>query len=278
MATRAAWSSVCLLLASGALFVSRGRAAPLPLDARAIQDAVDAAAPGDRIELPEGRVVGELRIDAPITLQGAGRDRTVFASRGHRPALMVLAQEGTVTLEGVSFTTSPKARGHRGTGVVLSGPGEIVLRDVAFRRTITGRCLTSAISLDHEPRVRLERVQIEDHRCYLAGALVVGAGAEVEIVGSLLEDNVGELAGAIYVAGGALRIEGSVLRDNRHARGRGGHHLTFGPGPSRLELVATELSPRGPGSVAFERGATPAVRVARMRWPEPERPAFVRLE
>lgn len=266
-----------IAVAAAGLAPSTTRARPMPLEARAIQNAIDKAAPGSVVQLPEGHIYGELRVDKRLTVRGRGRDRTTFFSRGRRAVLMVGATDGPVVIQGVSFTTAENAEAKRGAGVMLGGPGKITLRDVGFRRTIRGRCLSSAIALRDRPRVRMERVHIEGHHCFMAGAMVIDAGARVAIYDSVVEDNAGELAGAFYVAGGTLIIERSILRGNRFARGDDGHHLVFGSGPSRARLVATELATDVERSIAFEEGAEPAVAVARMPWPEAEQPAFVQL-
>lgn len=252
-------------------------ATPVPLDARAIQDAVDAAAPGAVIDLPAGRIAGTLRVDKPVTVRGAGRDRTIFVSKGHRPALVVGGTPGRVVVQAITFTSRPDAPKGRGAGVLISGPGEVLLREVGLRRTIAGRCLNGAISLAPPLRLIMERVQIERHRCYMAGALVIGPGAEVDLVESLVEANEGELAGAILLNGGHLRVVGSVFRANRFLRGDDGHHLVVGRGDARssLELVAVEMATDADRSILFEAGLTPEVRFRRMPWPEPTRPAFV---
>lgn len=275
-------SLVPALRAGLALFIaalaSRASAGPLPRNTRAIQAAIDAAEPGAVLRLPRGEISGSLRIDRPLTVRGAGAGRTRFVSDGKRAALMVEGRRGLTTVEGVTFTTRSDARAHRGAGVMIAGPGEVILRDVEVINAIAGRCLASAITLQRSPTVRMERVVIAGHQCYMAGALVVPRGADVFLDRCKLQGNRGMLAGAVLVAGGRLRVEGSTFENNRFERGLDGHHLVVGPGRSEVELVRSSFQTDPSTSIAFEAGAEPRIRVRGMPWPEAETPDFVRVE
>lgn len=259
----------------GVLLATPALGAGLSRNARAIQAAIDGAEAGDVIQLPPGEIRGTLRIDKPITVRGAGIGITRYISNGKRASLMIEGRVGTTVVEGISFTTSPDALSRRGAGVMVSGPGEVTLRDIELQRSIAGRCLTSAITLQRSPTVRMERVVVRNHACYMAGALVVPKGADVTLSQCEFRQNKGELAGAILVTGGRLRIERTTFEGNRHARGDDGHHLVVGPGRSHIELVASSFRTDPSTSVAFEAGAEPRFTVSGMAWPEPRRPEFV---
>lgn len=267
---------VALGLALAATLTPNAATAKPTDDVRRIQRAIDEAEPGALLRLPAGRVRGQLRITKPLTVRGAGSGRTVFASPGPRASLMVEAKDGVVIVEGVGFTTTPDAEPTRGAAVMIAGPGMVVLRDVKLERAIAGRCITSAIALERGPSVRMERVTVSGHHCYLAGAMVVPRGAKVTLSDSVIRDNRGELAGAILVMGGELRVENTTFEGNRFTRGEDGHHITFGPGRSTLDLVASRMATDASTSLSFEKGSDPRIHVSRMRWPEPRTPDFVR--
>ncbi|MEO1229590.1 MAG: hypothetical protein AAFZ18_11840 [Myxococcota bacterium] len=249
------------------LLISSLLAAVPPPTARSIQDRIDAASPGSVLELPRGRIQGVLRVDKPLTVRGARKGRTTFESEGKKAALMVMAPKGTeVVLEHLTFTTAQKALSNRGAGVMISGPGRVVLRDVIMRRTIQGRCLGSAVSFRGPLDAHFERVKIEDHRCFTAGALIVDPGVSLTVVDSLLADNSGELAGAVLVTGGRLRVESTVFRGNRFERGKDGHHLVLsGRSEGKVELIAVDLDSDARHSVAID-SKTVELRVERMTW------------
>ena len=249
-----------------------------PADVRAIQRAIDRAPSGAVVVLKRGRMVGSIRVTKPLTLRGAGRHATIFESRGLKAALVVEAPKGTaITIEGMSFTTIPNAQKNRGAGVMLSGPGRITITDVTFQKTIVGPCLGSAVSVAGPVQLRLERVQVMDHSCYLAGALVVGPRVDAVIVDSLIANNTGQLAGAMLVTGGRLRVEGGRLTGNRFARGQKGHSVVLANShPARLELVAVDLE-ESQTPIAFEGSVEPNVVLQRMGWPSSSWPSFVQI-
>lgn len=252
--------------------------AALPAQARAIQDAIDAAEPGALIVLPKGKIRGALRIDRSITVRGRGPRRTRFISDGRKAALMITAPAGaTVRLEKVGFTSDPRAKDHRGAGVMIRGPGQVILRDVQLKKTIRGRCLSSAVTFQPPLDIRMERVQIEDHHCFVAGVFVIEPGIRVTLVDSLLEKNRGELAGAILVSGGHLRLESTTLRGNRFVRADDGHDLVLSGSEGQVELVASDFSSASHRSVAFDDDSEVKVAVTRMKWPDDDRPSTLHL-
>lgn len=244
----------------------------LPPDARTIQAAIDAAEPGSTLRLPAGVIKGRLRVDKPLTLLGAGTDKTRYELPGNRAGLLLSAKGGQLLIEDVGFF-APKGNGSGlGSGVLIAGPGQVTLRNVDLIRTMTGRCLTSALSLSGEVELFLEHVRIEGHRCYVAGAFVVAPNMRVSMKDSAIVDNEGQLAGAILMAGGQLRAEGTRLTANRFAREQDGHHLVVSSSEAELELVAVRFETDENRSVRVEPGVQPFIRIDRMSWPEADLP------
>lgn len=266
-----------LLLAASLLSAAPTPVIPPMIEARTIQAQIDASEPNETLNLPTGRIQGSLRISKPLTLRGDGASRTIIISNGQKPVLLASAPAGsTINIEGIRFTAASSRSKHRGVGVWLEGPGQINIKDVLFRRTITGKCLGAAIHAETPVKIRMEGVSIKWHECYMAGALVIRPNMDVTLIDTLLEGNVGQLAGAILITGGYLRLENTIFRSNRYARGSAGHSLTISNSePSRLDLVATKMPKEFGPPVAVEGNKKPQIYISDMVWPIRPTPSYV---
>ncbi|MBI1743453.1 right-handed parallel beta-helix repeat-containing protein [Candidatus Acetothermia bacterium] len=95
----------------------------VPDDFKNLQEAVDAIAPGGTINIAAGSYETGITIWKPLTLQGAGRDRTTLkAPSKHNFGISLLGGVDDVVLEGVKIT------GAEYSGLLLYG--QVSLRDV----------------------------------------------------------------------------------------------------------------------------------------------------
>ncbi|GJM20815.1 MAG: hypothetical protein DHS20C15_07300 [Planctomycetota bacterium] len=108
----------------------------MPTDFAALQDAIDAAAPGDTIVI-DGGEHEYLRIDKPLTLVGRATNTPFLKSRAggpvgpgiipQEPALSIEDTEGLVTLIGVRVggASSAQILANSTTTLMATGPGDL---------------------------------------------------------------------------------------------------------------------------------------------------------
>jgi nitrous oxidase accessory protein len=133
-----------------ALAVAQGEMASLPAgalegrpprsQASPLQARVDAAAPGERIEVGPGVYEGDLHVDRPVHLVGRGRPRLVGSGAGS----VVRIRAPGVILEG--FDVDGRGGGDLGrdpAGVHVAAPGAVI-RDCRIERTLFGVYLREA--------------------------------------------------------------------------------------------------------------------------------------
>ncbi|MBX2812994.1 MAG: right-handed parallel beta-helix repeat-containing protein [Myxococcales bacterium] len=245
---------------------------------RDIQRRIATSLSGATISLPPTKIHGSLRIDKPLTIRGAGQGSTIIQSKGEKPVLIISAPEkSTIHVEDITFTSAQRTSRHRGVGIMLSGPGTIKFTNVDLSRTITGYCIGSAIQARSPLELQMDHVQIRAHNCYVAGAITIKSGMDVTIRNSSIEGNTGNLAGAILLTGGKLRIENTQFRANSFSRGTAGQALIVASAePTELTLVAVEFLEHTGPPIAFDSDTAPTVRFSKMSWPQVPQPSFVR--
>jgi nitrous oxidase accessory protein len=113
---------------------------PPPSQASPLQARVDAAAPGERIEVGPGTYEGDLHVDRPVHLAGRGRPRLVGSGRGS----VVRIRAPGVIVEG--FDVDGRGGGDLGrdaSGVHVAAPGAVI-RDCRIERSLFGIYLREA--------------------------------------------------------------------------------------------------------------------------------------
>jgi len=136
------------LLAAVLLLPAGARAQELPL--AAVQRRIDAAAPGDRIDVSPGRYRGELIVRQPVHLVGIGRPTLVAG--GDRSVVTITAPD--VTVEGFDIDGEKRGDLNRDASGVLAAAPRSVIRDCRVRNTLFGVYLKDA------PGSRIERCEI----------------------------------------------------------------------------------------------------------------------
>lgn len=131
-----------LLLPGGA------RAQDLPL--ASIQQQIDAAEPGARIEIPAGRYRGELIVRRSVHLVGVGRPLLLPGT--DRSVVIVTAPD--VTVEGLDIDGEKRGDLSRDASAILTAAPRTVIRECRVRNTLFG------IYLKESPGSRVERCEI----------------------------------------------------------------------------------------------------------------------
>jgi len=105
-----------------------------------IQQAIDAASPGDVICLAPGEWTENIHINKSITLHGAGAERTIIRSAKDGMPAVRIDSDGAehtpyVTLGGIQVTG---ARGYEGYGIMVAGRARATIRDSIIADNKTG--------------------------------------------------------------------------------------------------------------------------------------------
>jgi nitrous oxidase accessory protein len=178
---------------------------PPPSEASPLQARVDAAAPGERIEVGPGEYRGDLHVDRPVHLVGVGRPRLVGSGRGS----VVRIRAPGVIVEG--FDLDGRGGGDLGrdsAGVHVAAPGAVV-RSCLVERALFGIYLREA------------------H----------GARVEGNVVRGIREKEPGEKGSGIHV----WNTERFVLEGNDVRDARDGFYIQSSPGGLVRGNVARDL-------------------------------------
>ena len=180
---------------------------PPPAEASPLQARVDAAAPGELIEVGRGVYEGDLHVDRPVHLVGRGRPRLVGSGKGS----VVRIRAPGVVVEG--FDIDGREGGDLGrdsAGVHVAAPGAVV-RNCRIERALFG------IYLREAPGARVEGNLVLGIRAKEAGEK--GSGIHVwNTDGFTLERNeVRDARDGFYIQSSPHGIvRGNVARDLRY--------------------------------------------------------------
>ena len=167
---------------------------PLPADTSPLQARVDAAAPGERLEVPPGVYAGDLQLERAIHLAGVGRPRLVGSGKGS----VVRIRAPGVVVEG--FDIDGRGGGDLGrdsAGVHVAAPGAVV-RGNRIERSLFGVYLREA------------------H----------GARVEGNVIAGIREKEPGEKGSGVHV----WNSERVVLERNEVHDARDGFYIQSSPG------------------------------------------------
>jgi hypothetical protein len=223
-----------------------------------IQDAVNAAAPGDVVRLPSGVFTGPIDIDVPITLLGDGTIIERGPSQGNDAIIEVFADLNidNITLDGLA--ASRPLRVYDGTvtlrrttlrdgfassdgALVLVAPGAALVAEggVVFDSGETLNGDGGAIYTSNGGSLEVRGAVFINNRADDGGAIEIeGGGGSLQVFGSLFlgntaQNDLNNIGGAIAIGDGTTAtIAYSVFESNQAANG-GGVGVDFG---STLDL------------------------------------------
>lgn len=191
------------------------------------QELIDRAKPGDVVVLAAGEFVGGLRIDKPLTLRGAGVEKTIIRANGVESAISISAQEGEVSIEQLSI------RGGRALGAgAVHHSGKIVLKiedvEISEARSsgIWGHRALKAVAL--------RRTKIHHNH----GGIGSGASLKAETIlveDCVFEDNIG--GQALVGIGQRTTVKNSSFARNTDELNRPGHSMFWCPKSNGCTVV-----------------------------------------
>lgn len=166
---------------------------PPPAEASPLQARVDAAAPGDRVEVGPGTYEGDLEIDRPVELVGRGRPKLVGSGKGS----VVRIRAPGVVVEGFDIDGREGGDLGRDSAGVHVAAQRAVVRDCRIERALFGIYLREA------------------H----------GARVERNVIVGIREKEAGEKGSGIHV----WNTDGFVLDGNEVRDARDGFYIQSSP-------------------------------------------------
>jgi nitrous oxidase accessory protein len=180
---------------------------PTATQASPLQSLVDAAQPGDLIDVPPGTYEGDLYIDRPLRLAGHGRPRLVGSGTGS----VIRVRADDVTIEGFDIDGRLGGDLARDSAGIHVAARRVVIRDCRIERSVFGVYLREA----HDATV--ERTRIDGMRGKEPGEQ--GSGIHLwNTTGFRLIANVVRYSrdGFYLQSSGNGRVAGNIVSDVRY--------------------------------------------------------------
>jgi hypothetical protein len=197
-----------------------------------VQAAIDAAVPGSIITVCQGAYTGNLVIDKPITLLGAGADEVILEGEGGATggSVVTVLKSITATIRGVRITggfgTFVEDRERlEGGGVFNQGILTLIDVEVTGNQAELGGGIlndsSSDLILDHTVVTNNLGVSANPQLATVGGGMLNLFGADLKIMnGSVISGNRAETSGGFH-NNGTLELIDSIVRGNT-ADGNGG--------------------------------------------------------
>jgi hypothetical protein len=198
-----------------------------------IQAQIDEAKEGAIIHVSAGRIRGRLVIDKPITLRGAGAERTVFDAKGKGAVIAIDAPGGDVRIEEMSITGG---RSSHGGAISIDNGAQVYVVGCLLEKNSARSGRGGAISVD-KGGVFIAECTLVQNQAQLGGALFIGGDARAEVAATIIAENVAIKGGGIAVLDGAeIEVFTSRLLQNR-AEVEGHHIYTYGASARRPAIL-----------------------------------------
>ncbi len=171
-----------------------------------VQDAIDAASPGEIVHIPAGRYQGDFIVTKPITLQG--EEGTELIGEGDNPALRI-ENTSKVTAENITLSGKNKA-------IVASNVDGLELRKLQIKNVHTG------IHIQRSKNVRIDEVNVtgnDAHYSQKGNGLAVFKSEDIIIEGNTIE----RVQDGIYVE----EVSRIVVQRNKVTSSRYGTHFMY---------------------------------------------------
>lgn len=222
-----------------------------------LQTRIERAQPGEVIQLPPGRIRGNFVIDKPLTLRGAGAQRTVLEGGGRGAILAVEAVDGEVHIEELGLSGGRSASGG---AISIDNGARVFVVGCLFEKNVARSGRGGAVSIDRGA-LSLTECTLVGNRAHFGGAIFAGGDAKVEIVASIIAECYALKGGAIAAAEGAeVDILTSRLEVNEAEIE--GHHLYAWGTPHQRPRILLSNALLGPtpsaGLAISDHGRFPA--------------------
>ncbi|MFO0724369.1 MAG: hypothetical protein U1E65_11335 [Myxococcota bacterium] len=185
-----------------------------------VQERIDAARPGEEIELGPGRIRGRLIISKPIVLRGAGAGVTVIDAQESGPAISVDAGGGVVSIEEMSITGGRSALG---AGVSIDNGAEAEIIGCMLERNSARSGRGGAVGIDRGV-LRIKESTLVSNEARVGGGIFVGGDATVEVWLSIIAENRAQRGGGLAAVDGAT-LNVWTCRLAKNLAELEGHHL-----------------------------------------------------
>lgn len=221
------------------------RVAP-PADAASLQRRIDAARPGETVEVGPGHIRGGLIIDKSIVLRGQGAGVSILDGEEQEPALAIDVG-GAVRIEGLSIV---RGRGTFGGGVSVDNGARVAIVACLLEGNVARNGRGGAVAVDRG-YLSISESTVVGNRAFQGGALFAGGEARLEVAASVVSDNLAVQGGAIAAVDGAEVELWTSRFENNRAQGEGHHLFMYATRNRRSRAVVSNslLSSGGAGSV-----------------------------
>ncbi len=182
----------------------------------AVQDAVDAAVPGDAVVICESvHTEVEIVVDKELTIRGQGRSETVVqagTSSSSAPG-RVFAVEGGATVTFRSMTIQHGYAAADGGGVWVA-PGSTARFLYCRVSNNTAAATGGGIAAGDGAELSLNGCEVRSNRAELGGGIAVAADALATLEHTEVASNRADAGGGILVDGGSMAVlDSTIIRE-----------------------------------------------------------------
>ncbi|NLN94053.1 MAG: hypothetical protein GX130_12210 [Candidatus Hydrogenedens sp.] len=174
-----------------------------------IQEALDAAQPGETIIIPAGVYAESLRITKSLRLEGAGCDKTIISLPHTQRSAMTVRRSAEVLISGLKVEHSDT---HRADEELGDRPELIRVLDAkaTIEDCIIGPGIGCGILVDEQGICMLKNTLVENNHHY--GLFVRIEGTKAQASGATLRDN--KEGGILATKAASLDLEDSTIAHN----------------------------------------------------------------